>query len=110
MVSDATPISRSEALAEPATNPVECTIRVMVPKVILERGGLAQRSLRIFGVVRRYQGGALTGSFSAFTSGPMLGFKLAGPADVPTATALVEQAYKTAVESFLENSSKSLGQ
>lgn len=109
VVADPAPISRIEALAVPTANPADCTVRIMIPQAILERGGLAKRSLRIFGVVRRYEGGSRTGSFAAFGEGPMTGFRLARPEDAPAATALVEQAYKQAVEAFLKNTAKSLG-
>lgn len=113
-VSDATvsvdpvPISRSAALAPAAPVPTGCVVRIMIPQAILERGGLAQRSLRIFGVVRRYEGGVLTGSFSAYSASPMVGFRLQSPDDLPAATALVETAYRGAVERFLQSSAKTL--
>ena len=101
------PLSRHQALEpgqrEPGTG---CVVEVMLPQIMLERGGLAARSLRLFGIVRRYDGGVLTRSYSGFGTGPMTGFQLKSPADADAATAMVERAYQAAAEMLLRNSAK----
>lgn len=102
------PVTRRQALQPgPREAASGCVIEILVPQIMLERGGLATRSLRLFGVIRRYENGALIGAYSGFASAPMTGFQLKGPADAPAATALVEQAYRSAVETMLRNSTKS---
>ena len=103
----AAPLTRRQAL-EPGPRHASsgCVFEVMLPQAILERGGWAERSLRIFGVVRRYDNGTLTRTYSGFAATPMDGFRLKSPSDAPAATALVEQAYRGAVESLLRNSAK----
>jgi hypothetical protein len=103
----ATPLTRRQAL-EPGSRHLStgCVLEVMLPQAMLERGGLAKRSLRIFGVVRRYDNGTLTRSYNGFAAAPMEGFRLKSPSDAPAATALVEQAYRGAVETLLRNSAK----
>ena len=83
-----------------------CMVEIMVPQIMLERGGLATRSLRLFGVVRRYENGSLVSGYSGFAASPMPGFKIKTAADADSATALVEQAYRGAVETLLRNSTK----
>ena len=101
------PLTRRQALdAGPPQNSPGCAVHVMLPQIMLERGGLATRSLRLFGVVRRYDNGTLTRSYSGFAATPMAGFKLKTPADAPIATALVEQAYRGAIETLLRNSTQ----
>jgi hypothetical protein len=101
------PLTRHQAL-EPGPRQLGggCVVEVMLPQLMLERGGLATRSLRVFGVVRRYDNGALTRSYSGFASSPMEGFRLKTPEDASAATSLVEQAYRHAVETVLRNSLK----
>ena len=104
------PLTRRQALNAGPRHPAPgCVVEVMLPQILLERGGLATRSLRLFGVVRRYDNGALTRSYSGFAATPMTGFRLKEPADAPAATALVEQAYRGAVETMLRNSTKIKG-
>jgi hypothetical protein len=99
------PLTRHQALkAGPRTAPGACVYEVMLPQILLERGGLATRSLRIFGVVRRYEGGALVRGYSGFAAAPMAGFRLKSPADADAATTTVEGAYRNAVETLLRNS------
>ncbi|HKX92519.1 MAG TPA: hypothetical protein VJM15_08880 [Sphingomicrobium sp.] len=101
------PLSRHQALEPGPRQPgAGCVVEVMLPQLMLERGGLAGRSLRVFGVVRRYDNGALTRSYSGFASSSMEGFRLKAPEDAPAATSLVEQAYRGAVETVLRNSTK----
>jgi len=100
-------LSRHQAL-EPGPRELGtgCVLDVMLPQVMLERGGLAGRSLRLFGVVRRYENGALVKGYSGFAAGSMAGFQLKSAADADSATAVVENAYRTAVETLLRNSAK----
>ena len=101
------PLSRHQALeAGPRETSEGCVVEIMLPQIMLERGGLATRSLRLFGIVRRYEGGSLVQGYSGFGAAPMTGFQLRSPADAPTATAIVEQAYRNAVETILHNSAK----
>ena len=104
------PLTRRQALdAGPRHPSPGCVIEVMLPQILLERGGLAKRSLRLFGVVRRYDNGTLTRGYSGFAATPMTGFKLKDPGDAAAATAMVEQAYRGAVETMLRNSTKIKG-
>lgn len=99
-------MTRNQALhAEPPATG-RCVVSVMLPQVFLERGGLATRSIRVFGIVRRYENGALFRSYSGYASAPMSGFQLRSPADANAATAIVEQSYRTAVGNFLANFAK----
>ncbi len=102
-----TPLKRSEALgAGPHSSPAPtCLVEVMVPQLLMERGGLAKRSLRLFGVVRRYQDGAQVASYSSFAAEELPGFRMKVPEDAPAATRLVEQAYVTAVRKLVVQSS-----
>lgn len=101
------PLSRHQAI-EPGQHDKAggCEVEIMLPQIMLERGGLATRSLRLFGVVRRYENGALISSYSGFAAAPMQGFQLQTPADADGATRLVEASYRTAVQSLLQNASK----
>lgn len=101
-------LSRHQAL-EPGAREQSagCVVEIMLPQIMLERGGLATRSLRLFGVVRRYENGSLVRSYSGFAAAPMTGFQLRTPADAMGATAIVERAYRGAVEILLSNSAKS---
>lgn len=100
-------LTRQEALQpRAAPSAAACALEVATPQIILERGGLATRSLRVFGVVRRFENGAQVKSFSGFASAPMAGFRLRGPDDLPAATALVEQAYRTSIQILLQSSAK----
>ena len=99
------PLTRRQALKAGARNASsDCVYEIMLPQIMLERGGLAARSLRLFGVVRQYQGGNLVRGYTGFASGPMTGFRLKSPADVDSATGVVEQAYRNAVQVLLQNS------
>lgn len=102
----ATPLKRSQALAAgPHLSPAPaCLVEVMVPQLLMERGGLSFRSLRLFGVVRHYQDNRLVSSYSGFAVGKLPGFKLHAPSDAPAATALVEQAYVDAVRDLVTQS------
>jgi hypothetical protein len=103
-----TPLSRHQALQPgPREAGAGCMVEMAFPQIMLERGGLATRSLRLFGVVRRYEDGVLVGSFSGFAAAPMTNFQLKSPADAELATAIVENAYRGAVETLLRNSAKS---
>lgn len=100
------PLTRHQAIAPGAHEPGDCVVEVMLPKIMLERGGLAQRSLRLFGVIRRYESGSLVRSYSGDAASPMTGFQLKSPADAEAATQIVEQAYRGAAETLLRNSAK----
>jgi hypothetical protein len=101
------PISRREAVApEPRAETPGCHVEVRLPQIMLERGGLATRSVRIFGVVRRYDNGQQVASFSGYSAAPMTGFQLRSPEDAERATKIVETAYRGAVEQLLQNSRK----
>jgi hypothetical protein len=102
------PVSRSDALqAHTQTEASGCHIEAFIPQLLLERGGLATRSLRVFGVVWRYERGSAVQTFSGYASGEMTGFRLRTPADVSSATHLVEAAYVEAVSNMLRNFNKS---
>ncbi len=103
---DPQPITRQEAVGARPRPGDGCAVEVLIPQVILERGGLAQRSLRIFGVVRRYPAAGEEKRFSGFTAAPMPGFKMKEPGDLPAATSLVETSFKQAVEKLLASSSR----
>lgn len=99
------PLTRHQAIRPGArTASSECVYEIMLPQIMLERGGLATRSLRLFGVVRHYQNGTLVRGYTGYASGPMTGFRLKSPADAGAATNLVEQAYRNAVQILLQNS------
>jgi hypothetical protein len=101
-------ISRRQALdAGPVADKGGCVVDIMLPQIMLERGGLASRSLRLFGVIRRYQNGQLVKSYSGYAGAPLTGFRLKSPADAESATALVEQSYRSAVQTFLRNAAAS---
>lgn len=92
------PLTRLEAIAPgPHTSGGGCLLEVAIPQIFLERGGLATRSLRLFGVVRLYRDGQLVRGFSGFASSPMAGFRMKSAADLPASTQLVESAYREAV-------------
>ncbi|MEO7814651.1 MAG: hypothetical protein ABIR87_04315 [Sphingomicrobium sp.] len=99
------PLSRHAATAAGPKDPLGdgCRIEVMVPQILLERGGLSRRSLRVFGVVRHYDHGQLVDSFSGFGSSSMSDFSLRTPAEADAATAVVERAYVGAVNQLLHN-------
>jgi hypothetical protein len=106
-VMHAEPLSRHQALEPaPRTSTQGCLVEIMIPQIMLERGGLATRSLRLFGVVRHYEKGEMASSYSGFAAAPMTGFQLKSPADADAATAIVETAYRSAVQSLLVNSTK----
>lgn len=107
-VAHAEPLSRREAIAPGPRAPAGagCSVELMLPQVMLERGGLAERSVRVFGVVRRYEDGAQVSTFSSYGAAPMPGFQLRSPADADKATQVVEQAYRGAVEELLRNAAK----
>jgi hypothetical protein len=98
----AEPVSRHQAMEASAPDRA-CVIQLFVPQVWLERGGLATRSLRVFGVVRRYAAGRQVQTYSGYASTPMTGFQLRSPADAEAATNIVETAYRNAVETLLRN-------
>ena len=101
------PLSRRQALEPGARESGDgCLIEIMLPQIMLERGGLAARSLRIFVVIRRYDNGALVRGFSGYAAAQMTGFELRSPADADKATAIVEDAYRAAVQSLLRNAAK----
>ena len=102
------PLNRRQALAPGLKTPAAgaCIVEVMVPQIMLERGGLAERSLRVFGVVRRYENGTQVSTFSSYGAAPMPGFQIRSPADADKARQVVEQAYRGAVEELLRNSTK----
>lgn len=101
-----TPTRHQAVTVAPPQGAAACQIQVLLPQIMLERGGLAARSLRVFGVVRRYENGTLVHSYSGDAAAPMTGFQLKTPADADGATAIVEQAYRAAVEALLRNSVK----
>ena len=97
-------LSRRQAIAQgPRTNVAGCLVEMMVPQIFLERGGLAARSLRVFGAMRRYHDGVLVKSYSGYADAPLVGFKLKSPADAAAATALIERAYVQVLQSILWN-------
>ena len=101
------PVTRLQALNTPAPAAADgCVVQVLLPQIMLERGGLAVRSLRLFGIVRRYQNGALASGYTGFAAVPLTGFKIKSPADADSSTAIVEQSYRGAVETLLRNSVK----
>jgi hypothetical protein len=101
------PLTRHQALEPgPRESADGCIIEVMLPQIMLERGGLARRSLRVFGVIRRYDGGTLRSSYSGYSAVAMTGFQLKSPNDATAATAVVERAYRDAVDQLLRNSAK----
>ena len=104
--SSPTSLKRSQALAPgPHVTPAPaCLVEVMVPQLLMERGGLSFRSLRLFGIVRRYQDGRMTSSYSGFAIGALPGFKLRNSSDAAAATALVEAAYGNAVRALVSQS------
>lgn len=100
-------LTRRQALEPgPRQTASGCMVEIMLPQIMLERGGLATRSLRLFGVVRRYDNGSLVSGYSGFAAAPMTGFQIRSPADADSATTIVEQAYRGAVETLLRNSAK----
>lgn len=99
------PLSRREALTPGPRNLADgCLVEFMIPQILLERGGLSTRSLRVFGVMRQYEDGVLTKSYSGFAAAPMPGFRLKGPEDAQAATAIVESSYRQAVDMVLTGS------
>lgn len=103
----ADPLTRREALApEPRASASGCLVELRLPQIMLERGGLAERSLRVFGVVHRYENGQQVSTFSSYGAAPMPGFRLRSPAEAEAATQVVERAYRGAVEELLANSAK----
>ena len=100
-------LTRRQALEPgPRQTASGCTIEMMVPQIMLERGGLATRSLRLFGVIRRYENGSLVSGYSGYAASPMPGFQIKSPADADSATTLVELAYRSAITTLLRNSTK----
>ncbi|GAA4741758.1 hypothetical protein GCM10023264_03570 [Sphingomonas daechungensis] len=101
-------LTRREAIAAgpKAPSTAACTVEVMLPQIMLERGGLAERSVRVFGVVRRFENGTQVSTFSSYGAAPMPGFQLRSPAEAEKATQIVEAAYRGAVEELLQNSAK----
>lgn len=99
-------LKRSQALAAgPRVTPAPaCLVEMSVPQLLMERGGLSARSLRLFGVVRHYQDNRLVASYAGFAVGPLGGFRLREPGDAAAATALVEQAYVVALHSLVAQS------
>ena len=101
------PLTRREALEPgPRIGGDGCTVEILVPQIWLERGALATRSLRVFGIVRRYERSALVQSYSGYAAAPMAGFQMRTPADEQAATQLVESSYIAAVETLLRNAEK----
>lgn len=99
------PLTRMQALAPGMHKPASgCQYEVSIPQILLERGGLSSRCLRLFGVLRLYQDGQLVRSFSGYASAPTPGFRLASAQDVPAATALVESAYRDALAAIVRQS------
>jgi hypothetical protein len=104
----ADPLTRRRALeAGPSVAFSGCVVEILVPQVLLERGALSNRSLRVFGVVRMYEAGMQVRGYSGYAAAQMDGFQMRSPADVDAATAIVETAYRQAVETMLRNSAKS---
>lgn len=98
------PLTRREALAAgPRANVDGCLVEVALPQIMLERGGLASRSMRLFAVMRHYQNGKLVKSYGGYAAAPMAGFKLKTPEDAAAATALVESTYRQAAQTALRN-------
>lgn len=100
------PLKRSEALAPGprVTPPPACHIEIMVPQLLMERGGLSSRSLRAFGIVRTYAAGTVQSTYSGFAVAQLPGFRLKQPADTDAATALVELAYRDAIQRLVVQS------
>lgn len=101
-----TPIERSQAVSNgPRVAATDgCQIEVRIPQIFMERGGLATRSLRIFGAIKHYAHGQLIASYSGFASAEMQNFRLKAPADSETATKIVEGAYSEAVGQLVDQS------
>lgn len=100
------PLTRLQA-TDPARAPASgnaCILEISTPQLLMERGGLAKRSLRIFGVVRHYENGQLIRRYSGFAAVLLTGFRLQGPQDAVAATALVEQAYSQAMNLLVQQS------
>jgi hypothetical protein len=100
------PLTRRQAIDLAPSSSGDCVVDILIPQILLERGALSGRSLRIFGMVRRSQRGAVVQRYSGYASAPMIGFQLRSAADAPSATHLVETAYVSAVETLLRNSTK----
>lgn len=99
------PLTRLQAIKPGArTTANGCLYEIMLPQIMLERGGLASRSLRLFGVVRTYQSGSLVRGYTGFAGASLTGIRLKSPADTDAATGMVEQAYRNAVKALLHNS------
>lgn len=99
------PLTRLQAIKPGARTAADgCVYEIMLPQIMLERGGLSSRSLRLFGVVRSYQSGALVRGYTGFAGASLSGIRLKSPADTDAATSMVEQAYRNAVKAFLHNS------
>lgn len=100
------PLTRLQA-ADPArvqAGATACVLEISTPQLILERGGLAARSFRIFGVVRHFENGQLVRRYSGFASAPMAGFRLESPSDVVQSTSIVENSYIQALGILMRQS------
>ena len=100
------PLTRRQAMDLPPTSNGECVVDILVPQILLERGALSARSLRVFGMVRRSARGTVVQRYSGYASAPMTGFQIRSAADAEAATRLVETAYVSAVRTMLQNSIK----
>jgi hypothetical protein len=99
------PLTRLQALKPGTRTPADgCAYEIILPQIMLERSGLASRSLRLFGVVRIYQSGSLVRGYTGFAGASLVGIHLKSPADTNAATVMVEQAYRNAVKALLRNS------
>lgn len=96
------PLTRLQAVdpARPAAGATGCVLEIATPQLIMERGGLATRSLRVFGVVRHFENGTMVSRFAGFSSAPLPGFRMTNPSEAEAATRLVEQAYIEAMEAL----------
>jgi hypothetical protein len=100
-------LTRAQALQPgPRTRSDNCSVEILIPQIMLERGALSARSLRVFGVIRRFEAGSQMAGYSGYASAPMTGFQMRAPADADAATAIIENAYREAVETLLRNSAK----
>ncbi len=100
------PLTRLQA-TDPArvqAGATACVLEISTPQIVLERGGLAARSLRLFGVVRHFENGQLVRRYAGFASAPMTSFRLESPSDVIQSTNIVESSYIQALGILMRQS------
>jgi hypothetical protein len=94
-----TPLSRLEAeKAVPhAQTAVPCSVEVLNVRLFYEKGALSSRSVRVFGVVRRWDGGRLSWSWSGFGVADIVNFPPKTAAAVPGSIEELERSWTVAV-------------